>query len=160
MRKRRLFGVLIFGIPAVLAVATIAVAGDGGTRNFRSDTLTGYQEATTLGPISTTGTGTFEASLNNAGDTIVNDYTTGSGAGTQAHTHCRRVSGGLIAFLCGGARSRGRPYPDSHWHDHMADSRVRTGRLEAVLSLRRARSQGGMVYGRANDSGPLRSAGR
>ena len=33
MRKRRLFGALIFVVPAVLAVATVAVAGDGGRQN-------------------------------------------------------------------------------------------------------------------------------
>lgn len=107
MRKRRLFSALIFVIPAVLAIATIAVADDGGRRTFRSDTLTGYQEATTLGPISTTGTGTFEASLNNAGDTITFELTYSQlegGAVTQAHIHFgqRGVSAGIIAFLCGG----------------------------------------------------------
>ena len=38
MRKRRLFGALIFAIPAVLAVATLAVAGDGGKRNVQART--------------------------------------------------------------------------------------------------------------------------
>ena len=39
------FSALIFVIPALLAVATIAVAGDGGKSNFKSDKLNGYQEA-------------------------------------------------------------------------------------------------------------------
>lgn len=112
MRKRRLFGTLIFAIPALLAVATIAVAGDGGKRNFRADTLTGYQEATsTLGPISTIGTGTFAATLNSAGDEISYRLTyrdlegvAAGGVVTAAHIHFgqRDVSGGVIAFLCGG----------------------------------------------------------
>jgi hypothetical protein len=110
MRKRRWFSALIFVVPAVLAVATIAVAGDGGKRNFRSDTLTGYQEtqsATMPGAISTTGTGTFEATLNGAGDTITYELTYGDlegGTVLFAHIHFgqRGVGGGVIAFLCGG----------------------------------------------------------
>jgi hypothetical protein len=106
MRKRRLFSALIFVIPAVLAVATVAVADDGGRRSFRSDTLTGYQEAAPV-PISTTGTGTFEASLNGAGTVITFELTYSDlegGAVSAAHLHFgqRGVSGGVIAFLCGG----------------------------------------------------------
>jgi hypothetical protein len=105
MRKRRWFSALIFAIPAVLAIATIAVADDG-RRDFRSDTLTGYQEAAPV-PISTTGTGTFEASLNSAGDVISFTLTYSDlegGAVSAAHIHFgqRGVSGGVIAFLCGG----------------------------------------------------------
>lgn len=110
MRKRRLFGALIFVIPAVLAVATIAVADDGGRRSFRADRLTGYQEAAPA-PISTTGTGTFEATLNSAGDAISYRLTysnldtfTAGGVVTAAHIHFgqRGVSGGVIAPLCNG----------------------------------------------------------
>ena len=102
MRKRRLLSALIFVIPAVLAVATIAVAGDGG-RNFKSTSMNGYQEAP---PISTIGSGRFEASLNSSGDGI--DYTLSYGdleaPVTQAHIHFgqRSVSGGIIAWLCEG----------------------------------------------------------
>jgi hypothetical protein len=106
MRKRRLFGVLIFVIPAVLAVATIAVADDG-RRNFKSDTLTGYQEVVGPGPISTVGMGTFEARLNSAGTEISYTLTytdLEGGAVSAAHIHFgqRAVGGGVIAFLCGG----------------------------------------------------------
>jgi CHRD domain len=107
MRKRRWFGALIFAVPAALAVATFAVAGDGGKSQFKADTLTGYQEAATQ-PISTTGTGSFEASLNDAGDEI--SYTLAysdleGGAVTAAHIHFgqRAINGGVIAFLCGGS---------------------------------------------------------
>jgi hypothetical protein len=102
MRKRRLFSALIFVIPAVLAVATIAVADDG-KRNFGSASMNGYQEAP---PISTVGSGSFEASLNGAGDAI--NYTLSYGdleaTVTQAHIHFgqRSVSGGIIAWLCEG----------------------------------------------------------
>lgn len=107
MRKRRLFGALIFAIPAALAVATIAVAGDGGRNNFRSRALTGYEEVVGPGPISTTGTGTFEATLNSAGNVISYTLTfrdLEGGAVSAAHLHFgqRGVGGGVIAFLCGG----------------------------------------------------------
>jgi hypothetical protein len=108
MRKRRWFSALIFVIPAVLAVATIAVAGDGGRNNFRAKTLSGYQEVV-AGPISTTGTGSFEASLNNAGTEISYTLTYSGlegGAVTQAHIHFGQLgvhaAGNIIAFLCGG----------------------------------------------------------
>ena len=103
MRKRRLFGVLMFAVPVALAAATFAVAGDSG-KTFRSDTLTGYQEATTLGPISTTGTGSFEATLNSAGTemTYTLTYSALEGSVTQSHIHFgqRGVSGGISVFLC------------------------------------------------------------
>lgn len=112
MRKRRLFGALIFVIPVVLAAATYAVAGDGGKNRFKGETLTGYQEVVGPGPISTTGNGTFDATLNNAGDTItyrltysdLDTFVAGSVV-TQAHIHFgqRSVGGGIIAFLCGGS---------------------------------------------------------
>jgi len=112
MRKRRLFSALIFAVPVVLAAATFAVAGDGGKSQFKADTLTGYQEAAAV-PISTVGTGSFEASLNGAGDEISYTLTysdlegvlvTG-GVVTQAHIHFgqRGANGGVIAFLCGGS---------------------------------------------------------
>jgi len=107
MRKRRLFSALIFAVPVVLAAATFAIAGDGGKSNFKADALTGYQEAAPV-PISTVGTGSFEASLNGAGDEISYTLTYSDlegGVVTQAHIHFgqRGVSGGVIAFLCGGS---------------------------------------------------------
>ena len=116
MPKRRLFGVLIFAVPAVLAAATLAVANDGGRNNFRSDSLNGYEEVVGPGPISTTGTGTFEASLNSAGDAISYTLTYSDlegGAVTQAHIHFgqRGVGGGVIAFLCGGGGAPACPQP-------------------------------------------------
>jgi hypothetical protein len=113
MRKRRLFSALIFAVPVVLAAATFAVAGDGGKNNFKADALTGYQEVLgpTSGPVSTIGTGTFEAQVD--GDVITYTLTyrdlegvlVTDGVVTQAHIHFgqRAVSGGVIAFLCGGS---------------------------------------------------------
>ena len=100
MRKRRLFGALIFVIPAVLAVATIAVADEGGRRNFKAGMI-GYQE---VPAVSTTATGEFEARLNNAGDEITYTlrYSDLEGSVTQAHIHLgqRSVNGGVSVFLC------------------------------------------------------------
>lgn len=100
MRKRRLFGVLIFAIPAVLAAATLAVSGDGGQRNFTAG-MNGYQE---VASVSTTATGEFEARLNEAGDEITYtlSYSDLEGSVTQAHIHLgqRSANGGISVFLC------------------------------------------------------------
>ena len=104
MRKRRLVGVLIFAIPALLAAMTAVVAGDSDRQNrFNSNKLNGYQEVATTGAISTTGNGSFQAVLD--GDTIRYTLTYAAiegGAVTQAHIHFgrRAVNGGIIAFLC------------------------------------------------------------
>ena len=103
MRKRRWFSALIFALPAVLALATIAVADDGGRRTLRAASMGGYQEAP---PISSVGSGSFSATVNSAGDEI--SYTLSYGdleaPVTQAHVHFgqRGVSGGIIAWLCEG----------------------------------------------------------
>jgi len=116
MRKRRLFSALIFAVPVVLAAATLAVAGDDGKSHFKSDTLTGYQEVVGPGPISTTGTGTFEASIDGEVITYMLTYSDlegvlPNGVVTAAHIHFgqRAVSGGVIAFLCGGGGKRACP---------------------------------------------------
>src|SRR5438132_11594937 len=106
MRKRRLFGALILAVPVALAVATIAVAGDGRKSQFKADTLTGYQEVVGAGPISTVGTGAFEAQID--GDVITYTLTysdlegvlVAGGVVTQAHIHLgqRGVAGVVIAL--------------------------------------------------------------
>ena len=115
MRKLRVFGSPIVAIVVMLALVSSVVAGDdGGRTRFKSDTLTGYQEVVGPGPISTTGTGTFEARLD--GDVITYTLTYrglegidpafAGGVVTQAHIHFgqRGVGGGVIAFLCGGPK--------------------------------------------------------
>ena len=100
MRKRRWFSALIFVIPAVLAAATIAVA-DGGKTSFKAD-LSGYEETPS---VSSTGTGSFEARLSGDEISYTLTYEGLEGATTNAaHIHLgqRGVSGGVIAFLCGG----------------------------------------------------------
>jgi len=101
MPKRRVFSALIFAIPAVLAVMTFAVAGDGGKTNFKAD-LNGYEETPS---VSSTGIGSFDARLD--GDTIHFTLTYDALEGTTttaAHIHLgqRGVAGGVIAFMCGG----------------------------------------------------------
>lgn len=104
MRKLRLFGTPVFAAVWILAVVSMAVAGDdrGGNR-FRGG-LTGYQE---VPAISTTGTGTL--SLEIQGDQIAYTLTYSAiegGAVSAAHIHFgqRSVNGGVIAFLCGGTK--------------------------------------------------------
>ena len=103
MRKRRLIGVLIFAVPALLAATTLVVTGDGGRNNrFNSNRMNSYQENQTL---STTGEGSFTAELD--GDVIRYTLTYGAlqgGTVAQAHVHLgrRAINGGIIAWLCGG----------------------------------------------------------
>lgn len=110
MRKRRLIGVLIFAVPALLAATTLVVAGDGGRNNrFNSNKINGYQEVSSTGAISTTGNGSFTAELD--GNVIHYSLTFGEleGAVTQAHIHFGRrgVNGGIIAWLCGTSTNPG-----------------------------------------------------
>jgi hypothetical protein len=107
MRKRRLFSALIFVIPAVLAVATLAVANEGGERQFRAGMI-GYQE---VPAISTVATGSFEAELVDS-DTLTFTLTYSGvegGTVTQAHIHFgqRSVNGGISVWLCGSATNAG-----------------------------------------------------
>lgn len=110
MRKRRVIGVLIFAVPALLAATTLVVAGDGGRNNrFNSNKINGYQEVSTTGAISTTGNGSFTAELE--GNVIHYSLTFGEleGAVTQAHLHFGRrgVNGGIMAWLCGTSTNPG-----------------------------------------------------
>jgi hypothetical protein len=104
VRLRTIAGVLVAGaVLAALGIAAFAVAGEGKS-HFKSDELTGYQE----GPaISSTGTGSFVADLNESAMTLT--YTLSysdveGGTPAQAHIHIgkRAENGGVIAFLCGG----------------------------------------------------------
>ena len=88
-----------------LAAASYAVAqgGPSGPRNVRAD-LNGYQE---VNSISTTGEGSFRASIDDENRLITYELTYAALEGattTQSHIHFaqRSVNGGVIAFLCGG----------------------------------------------------------
>ena len=108
MRKRRLIGVLVFAVPALLAAMTAVVVGDSDRHNrFNSNRLNSFQESPTL---VTNGTGSFTAELD--GDVVRYTLTYSGlegGAVTQAHLHVgrRAVNGGISAWLCGGATLTG-----------------------------------------------------
>jgi CHRD domain-containing protein len=100
MSNRKVFAALV----PVLLVGALAASASAGNRSFGiKATLTGYQEVPS---ISTTGTGTFTATVSTDLTTI--DYSlTYSGlssAATAAHIHFgqKSVNGGVVAFLCGG----------------------------------------------------------
>jgi len=104
MKKLAISAALLVAVFAVLAVVGSGV-GAGGKQMVKADTLTGYQEATPAG-VSSTATGSFEATIDDAAQTI--DYTL-SYSGLEApvlfaHIHFgnRFTSGGVSAFLCGG----------------------------------------------------------
>ncbi len=105
---------LVGGAFIVLAVGSYAFAGSGKT-NVKADPLTGYQEATPAG-VSSPATGSFEATINDATETI--DYTLSysdlEAPALFAHIHFgnRFTSGGVSAFLCGGGGKPACPTPE------------------------------------------------
>ena len=111
--RRRLLGlgaVLGAGAIAVVLVFTVfaAASGAGGNKTMvKADPLTGYQEATPAG-VSSTGSGTFNATIDEDSDPPTITYTlTYVGLSSPAlfsHIHFgnRYDSGGVSAFLCGG----------------------------------------------------------
>ncbi len=106
-------GLIVVAAVAVLAVASYAVGG-GGKTMVKSDTLTGYQEATPAG-VSSPATGSFEATIDDDAQTI--DYTLSydglEAPALFAHIHFgnRFTSGGVSAFLCGGGGKPACPTP-------------------------------------------------
>lgn len=94
---------LIAGAFAVLAVGSYATA-DSGKKNVSTGPMSGYLEGAPGGPVSSTATGSFEATIDDAADEI--DYTlTYSGLEAdvrQGHIHFgqRSVNGGISAWLC------------------------------------------------------------
>jgi hypothetical protein len=103
MRKFRLHAVLVGVLLVALAVGSYAIAGDG-KKHLKADDLTGYQENP---DISTTGTGSFEATIDDDAQTIAYELSYSGlegGAAFGAHIHLgkRAVNGGVSAFLCGG----------------------------------------------------------
>jgi hypothetical protein len=103
MRKFRLHAVLVGVLLLALGIGSYAVAG-GGKDHLKADDLTGLQENP---DISTTGTGTFEARIDDDAQTITYELSISAlegGAPLQAHIHFgkRAVNGGVAAFLCGG----------------------------------------------------------
>jgi hypothetical protein len=88
---------------AVLTVTTTALAfSQEGNRRFR-EFLTGLKEATN--PVSTTGTGTFKATVSNDGTEINYELTFANLEGDvlQSHIHIGHPQnqGGIVLWLCG-----------------------------------------------------------
>jgi hypothetical protein len=102
MRRRSIL-LAIAVLAAGLLVASLAGAS-GGKKNLKADDLTGYQENP---DVSSTGTGSFEATIDDDAMTITYELTYSGiegGAATAAHIHFgkRAVNGGVSAFLCSG----------------------------------------------------------
>ena len=101
---RTLYPILAFATVALLAVATATGAfADGGKKHFKAE-LSGYDE---VPAISTTGSGTFDASIDEGTTTITYALTYAGLEGTAttaAHIHFGQpnANGGVSAFLCGG----------------------------------------------------------
>jgi CHRD domain len=94
-------------ISVVIAVAALILAGlaiaDSGARFFRA-VLAGYNETPS---VSTNGTGSFRATLNQTGDELTYEleYSGLEGGNTLfAHVHIGQIhtAGGVMFFLCGG----------------------------------------------------------
>lgn len=98
----------------VAAGAGLALADDGGRRIKES--LNGFKEAAAV--VSTTGTGTFRATINRDGDEIEYRLTFRDLEGdiTQAHIHIGHPqnSGGVVLWLCQTAASPAPPQVDSN----------------------------------------------
>ena len=98
----------------VAAGAGVGLADDGGRRIKES--LNGLKEAAAV--VSTTGTGTFRATINHDGDEIEYKLTFRDLEGdiTQAHIHIGHPqnSGGIVLWLCQTAASAAPPQAGSN----------------------------------------------
>jgi hypothetical protein len=100
---------LVVGALAVLAVGSFATA-DSGKKQVSSDPMSGYLEGAP-GPVSSTATGSFQATIDDEAPAIHYSITFDALEGnvTQSHIHFgqRSVSGGISAWLCGTATNPG-----------------------------------------------------
>ena len=83
---------------AILCLAAATVFGDSEQSTFRAK-LSGYNEVV---PISTNGTGTFQATVNGTTITYTETFTDLTSPVTQSHIHFAQpgVNGNVIVFLC------------------------------------------------------------
>src|SRR5215212_9652239 len=103
MRRKAIVAAL-FGAATLMALGVTAFAvGGGGKSNVKSDEFTGYQESAPAA-ISSTGTGSFRASIDDDAQTITYElrYSGLESNATQSHIHFgdRHQNGGISAFLC------------------------------------------------------------
>jgi hypothetical protein len=101
MSKIALKVTALAGVIALLGAGSYAIAG-GGSKSFKGNPLTGYEE--TPQTLSTTGTGSFTAKLSDDSDTLHYklSYSGLEGTVTMAHVHfgARALSGGISFWLC------------------------------------------------------------
>jgi hypothetical protein len=100
--RRRTFVLVLAVLSAGLLVTSLAGAGATGKKNFKA-TLLGYNE---VPAVSTLGSGSFAASIDDDAQTITYELSYGglNSTAMAAHIHLgqRNVNGGVSAFLCGG----------------------------------------------------------
>jgi CHRD domain len=103
MKKIGVLLAVTFGLLAVLAVGSYAVAG-GSKDNVNADAMTGYLEGAPGGPVSSVATGDFEATIDDEAREIhfTLSYSGLEGDVRQAHIHFgqRSVNGGISLWLC------------------------------------------------------------
>jgi hypothetical protein len=103
MKKLGVLFAVAFGLLAVLAVGSYAVAG-GSKDNVKADSMTGYLEGAPGGPVSSVATGNFEATIDDEAREIhfTLTYSGLEGDVRQAHIHFgqRSVNGGIAIWLC------------------------------------------------------------
>src|SRR5262245_26125990 len=102
--------IVLVALLSVLAVGVLigaqALTAGGNKSALKADKLSGYQEVAATAALSSSGTGTFEAKIDD-GNQVVTWHLTYSGlasAATVAHIHFgnRYLSGGVSVFFCGG----------------------------------------------------------
>jgi CHRD domain len=101
--RKVLYLTLALAAVAALAAGSLALAG-AGKKNVEADALSGYMEGSPGGPISTTGHGTFEATIDDAAEELhyTLTYADLEGDVLQSHIHFghRDVNGSISVFLC------------------------------------------------------------
>jgi len=133
---------IILATVAVTAVATTAFAiSDEGGKKFR-ELLSGYKEEPA--PISTTGNGTFHATISKDETEINYELTFDSLEGDvlQAHIHIGHPQnmGGIVLWLCetAGVQSPVATTPDCTQSD---PTNLRSGRVTGTLTMDDVRAQ-------------------
>lgn len=112
---RRTAGALAAIAATTAVVLSLVGTAGGGDRGHVRAVMNGYQEVVGGGAISTTGHGSFTATVDAKNQAINYEltYTIEGGTALFAHIHFaeRHVSGGISAFLCGGGSKPPCPTP-------------------------------------------------
>jgi hypothetical protein len=103
MRKFTIHAAIIGALLVAFGAGSYALAVEGKS-HIKGDNMSGYLEGAPGGPVSSTASGAFEATIDDSADTI--EYTLSfqdlEGTVTQSHIHFgqRSVNGGISAWLC------------------------------------------------------------